>query len=308
MDTFVCSSWYHLRYPYAKREDVAFEKNVKQVDKYVGGAEHSCMHLLYARFFNMFLHDQGLVNFEEPFPSLVHQGMILAKDGSKMSKSKGNTISPDDYVDKYGSDILRLFMLFGFKYAEGGPWNDDTVAAIVRFVERVEKVVRVADPNRERPTCIPCCKVGVDPEEVLFVQANTIKSVRADLEVFSFNTAVARCMEFLNAIEKNPKRECVETLVVLLAPMIPHIAEEFWGILGHAPSIINVPFPQVNEKYLVRDEIEIAVQINSKIVGRIMVPSTATQKQVEEICAEFTVNRDVKKAVYIANRLINFII
>jgi leucyl-tRNA synthetase len=223
MDTFVCSSWYQLRYPYAKRNDIAFEKNVMRVDKYVGGAEHSCMHLLYARFFTMVLYDQGLVNFEEPFPSLVHQGMILAKDGSKMSKSKGNTITPDEYVNKYGSDILRLFMLFGFNYTEGGPWNDNTVAAIIRFVERVEKIVH-------KVTCIPCCKIGTDPEEVLFVQANTVRAVRDDLEVFSFNTAVARCMEFLNAIESISQKnfgKCLGNLPLYSTNRSPSLTDVF---------------------------------------------------------------------------------
>jgi len=295
MDTFVCSSWYYLRYPFAKRNDVPFEKTAPVVNKYIGGAEHACMHLLYARFITKFLHDQKLITFDEPFPSLVHQGMILAKDGTKMSKSKGNTVAPDDYVNKYGSDILRLFLMFGFKYTEGGPWNEDTLKTITKFTERVEKVASGSFVDKATP-------------DLLYVQANSIKSVREDLENFSFNTAVARCMELLNAIEKTPTKESVETLVLLLAPMLPHLCEEFWEMLGHTPSIFNQPYPKENEKHLTRAEVEIAVQINSKIVGRITIPSDAHEHAVTKLCAEFLAGKTVTKTVYIKNRLINFIV
>jgi len=307
MDTFVCSSWYFLRFPFAKdnTQPFTFPKNrgagghpLLPIDKYIGGAEHACGHLIYARFVNMFLHDRGLVPFKEPFPSLVHQGMILAPDGNKMSKSKGNTITPDTYVDKYGSDVLRLFMLFGFNFQDGGPWNEDTLKTVTRFTERVEIIIKKS------------ADVPEQDKEVLFTMANTIKQVRADLESFSFNTAVARCMEFLNAITaaKMVCREAVKTLVLLLAPMIPHIAEEYWEMLGGNPSVFDQEYPKPDPKYLQRDEVEIAVQINSKIVARIMTPCNATQGDVEKLCAEIIANRTVKKVVYVANRLINFII
>jgi leucyl-tRNA synthetase len=302
MDTFVCSSWYFLRYPFAKRDDIPFDRSVFQVNKYVGGAEHSCGHLIYARFINRFLYDQGLVPFAEPFPSLVHQGMILAHDGQKMSKSKGNTVSPDEYVNKYGSDILRLFMEFGFNYTEGGAWNESTLKTVTRFTTRIENVIGACVGGN----C--ALRSPTSPAELLHIQATTIKSVREDLENFSFNTAVARCMEFLNAIEKNPVRECVENLVLLIAPMMPHLAEEYWEMLGNTPSIFNHPYPEPNEKYLVKNEIEIAVQINSKIVARLVVPSNSPQGDVEKLCAQYLQGKTIKKAVYIQNRLINFIV
>ena len=302
MDTFVCSSWYFLRYPDAKNCNEPFNKKtvakMLPVDKYIGGAEHACMHLLYARFFTHFLHKKGFVPFKEPFPSLVHQGMILARDGSKMSKSKGNTITPDEYTNQYGSDILRLFMLFGYCYTDGGPWSDETLKAVVRFTERVEATIKKAVSTPEQD------------KEVLYVMANAIKAVRADLDGFSFNTAVARCMELLNAINaaKTVCKETVKTLVLLLAPMIPHIAEEYWVGLGEKPSIFNQPYPVADEKYLQRDEIEIAVQINSKIVARIKVASNAPQGDVEKACKDILAGRAVKKVVYITNRLVNFIV
>jgi len=307
MDTFVCSSWYFLRYPDAKNTTKPFEYGRSDrgagpgalfpVDKYIGGAEHACMHLLYARFINMFLYKKGLVPFKEPFPSLIHQGMILAQDGSKMSKSKGNTITPDVYVEKYGSDILRLFMLFGFNFVDGGPWNEDTLKTVTRFTERVEAVIKKSVDTPEQD------------KEVLFTMANTIKHVREDLENFAFNTAVARCMELLNAITaaKVVSRATVKTLVTLLAPMLPHIAEEYWEMLGEKPSIFDVRYPVADKKYLQRAEVEIAVQINSKIVARIMVPANAEQVAAEKLCGEYTKGLKVQKIVYVKNRLINFI-
>jgi len=304
MDTFVCSSWYFLRYQYAKRDDIPFDKNVMRADKYIGGPEHACGHLIYSRFINRFLHDKGLVPFAEPFPSLIHQGLILASDGQKMSKSKNNFIVPDDYVSKYGSDILRLFLQFSFNFIDGGPWNEDTLKTVTRFTERVEATIGKAVASQEQD------------KEVLHVQARTIKSVRADLEGFSFNTAVARCMEFLNAIisANTITKETVKTLVLLLAPMVPHIAEEYWDILGERKgkpagySIFNEDYPVADEKYLQRDEIEIAVQINSKIVARIITTNNAPQADVEKACADILAGKTVKKVVYIANRLVNFIV
>jgi len=314
MDTFVCSSWYFLRYPDANNPREAFNKKTAAhflpVDKYIGGAEHACMHLLYARFITMFLHDKGYVNFTEPFRSLIHQGMILGSDGAKMSKNKGNTRNPDTYTDKYGSDILRLFMLFGFNYTEGGPWNDDAVKSVIRFTDRIENLIK-SQTTETKP---------VD-KELLYIQHSTIKSVRADLENFSFNTAVARCMELLNAIIKSSgdTRGALKTLILLTAPMIPHIAEEFWTMLSGKPSIFDQPFPEADEYFLTRDTVEIAVQINSKIITRINIPSRAEQKEVEDICLKDekvkntlannnTEPKKIKKVIYIKNKLINFLL
>lgn len=158
LDTFVCSSWYYLRYPDNKNVSEPFSREIADrmlpVDKYVGGAEHACMHLLYARFITKALRDMGYLDFDEPFRSLTHQGMILGPDGQKMSKSKGNVISPDPYIEKYGSDVLRTYIGFGYRYTEGGPWSDDGIRAIAKWLERVEKTVvkaASADVSGERP-------------------------------------------------------------------------------------------------------------------------------------------------------------
>jgi len=301
MDTFVCSSWYFLRYPDANNAKEAFDKALVKkmlpVDKYIGGAEHACMHLLYARFITMFLKSRGHINFSEPFISLVHQGTILGTDGTKMSKSKGNTKDPSVYTKVYGDDILRLFMLFGFNYIEGGPWNDNTLKTVTRFTERIECAIKNM-------------KAGDIDKELVYIQNCTIKAVRNDLDTFSFNTAVARCMELLNAIGKSTgdTREAVRTLVLLTAPMFPHIGEEFWEMLGETPSVFDQPYPVADAKCLTRDTVEIAVQINSKIVGRMVIPSCADQKAIEKLCEKYTDGKQIKKAIYICGKLINFIV
>ncbi|MCL2228337.1 MAG: leucine--tRNA ligase [Firmicutes bacterium] len=310
MDTFVCSSWYHLRYQYNDRADVPFEKNGMAVDTYVGGAEHSCGHLLYARFIHRFLYEKGFVKNPEPFKKLIHQGMVLGPDGQKMSKSKGNVIAPENYTQKYGSDILRLYMQFGFNFTDGGPWDEKTLQSVVKFIDRIERLILSLPKN------LPG-KISDKDKDLLYVEHNAIKSVRHDLENFSFNTAVARCMELLNAISDYSKKTdatpCVvnfatRTLVLLIAPMIPHIAEEFWQMLCEKPSVFNQSFPVANEKYLVKSTVEIAVQINSKIVGRIVVPSEATQDTVTKLCKDFTNGKNPSKVIYIPGRIINFII
>jgi leucyl-tRNA synthetase len=187
--------------------------------------------------------------------------------------------------------------MFGFNYTEGGPWNDKTLQATARFTEKIE-------------TAVKNIKSGGTDKELLYVMHSTVKAVRDDLETFSFNTAVARCMELLNAIQKTQggTREAVRTLVLLTAPMFPHIAEEFWDTLGEKPSVFGQPYPTFDKKYLVRDTVEIAVQINSKIVGRIDIPSGAAQADVEKLCAKFTQGKQVKKIIYITGKLINFIV
>ena len=293
MDTFVCSSWYFLRFPFANRDDVPFEKSVQPVDMYVGGAEHSCGHLLYARFITKVLHKLGHIKFDEPFKRLIHQGMILAPDGQKMSKSKGNTISPDKYIQEFGSDVVRLYMLFGFNYTEGGPWNDGALRSTAKFITRVENLVGKITTHKE-----------TNPD-VLHVMANTIKSVREDLDNFSFNTAVARCMEFVNAISAAPvvSKESVALLTLVLAPMIPVTAQKLWEQLGHSTQIITHPYPNPNPAHLQKNTVEIAVQVNSKITSRITIPTNATQAEVEKLCGI----TGAKKVIYIPGKLINFI-
>ncbi len=318
MDTFVCSSWYFLRYPDNKNDQKAFDtdwiNNMLPVDTYVGGAEHACMHLLYARFFTMALKDMGYVSFEEPFTRLVHQGVILGPDGARMSKSRGNVISPDEYIQKYGSDVLRTYLGFGFSYMEGGPWNVDGLKAVHRFLERVERIVlRLKD-----------VKASSDEgkKEILYAQNYAIKHVSADIEAFSFNTAIARLMEFTNSLNKyldaSPDEavcaDAARALVKLIAPFAPHFAEELWEMLGEEYSVFNQPYPQCDESALVLDTIEMPLQVNGKVRGKFNVAADATKEDIEqqimstpELTALFE-GKTVRKTIIVPGRIANIVV
>ncbi len=319
LDTFVCSSWYYLRYPDNKNADKAFDSEwinkMLPVDKYIGGAEHACMHLLYARFFTKALRDMGYLNFDEPFLSLVHQGTILGSDGNKMSKSRGNVVSPDDSISKYGADVFRVYLMFGFSYVEGGPWNDNGLDSIGRFFDRVERTVgKCYEMDFEQKP------MGKAEKELNYVRNNTIKSVSADLETFSFNTALARIMEYVNALYayetevpvKNAFfKDCIKDLVLLLAPFAPHFAEELWERLGQPYSVFNQAYPVFDPKALVRDEVELAVQINSKLRARITVAASASKEEIEAAALEAVGGQlgeaKPKKIIVVPGRLVNII-
>ena len=318
MDTFVCSSWYFLRYPDNRNDKQAFDtqwiNKMLPVDKYVGGAEHACMHLLYARFFTMALCDMGYCNFEEPFTSLVHQGVILGPDGLRMSKSRGNVISPDAYIQKYGSDSLRMYLGFGFSYIEGGPWNEDGIRSVYRFLERVERtVLRLKDVQTQSDS---------GKKQLLYAQNYAIKHICADIEVFSFNTAIARLMEFVNAlikyIDDQPDKdicdEAANVLVRLIAPFAPHFAEELWEALGQPYSVFNAHYPVCNEAALVRDELEMALQINGKVRGKFVVSADSTKEDIEkqifsspELTALFE-GKAVRKMIIVPGRIANVVV
>ena len=319
LDTFVCSSWYYLRYPDNRNDKAAFDREwidkMLPVDKYIGGAEHACMHLLYARFFTKALRDMGYLDFDEPFLSLVHQGTILGSDGNKMSKSRGNVVSPDDSIAQYGADVFRVYLMFGFSYVEGGPWNDNGLDSIGRFFDRVERVVKKCyGMNFEKRAPEKAEK------ELNFVRNTTIKSVSADIETFSFNTALARIMEFVNAIyaydaavqnKSTLFNDCVKDLVLLLAPFAPHFAEELWEMLGQTYSVFDQRYPVADEKALVRDEVELAVQVNSKLRARITVAQDAAKEDIEKAALEAVAAQlgggAYKKIIIVPGRLVNII-
>lgn len=322
LDTFVCSSWYFLRYPDAHNTKKAFDSELINkmlpVDKYIGGAEHACMHLLYARFFTKALRDLGYLNFDEPFKSLVHQGTILGTDGMKMSKSRGNVVSPDDSVSRVGADAFRLYLMFGFSYVEGGPWNDNGIDSIVKFMDRVERIVNkiYGYPNGKT-------EYGREEKELNYLRHSTIKRVTDDMEVFSFNTAIARIMELVNGLvkydqlnDKNVKlmRETASDLIGLLAPLAPHFAEELNENIGNKKSIFNMPYPKYDESALVKDSYELAVQINSKVRSKIEVPSDSDDKAIVEIAMNndavkpFIDGKTVVKTIVIPKRLVNIVV
>lgn len=324
LDTFVCSSWYYLRYPDNRNSEKAFDTEwidqMLPVDKYVGGAEHAAMHLLYARFFTKALRDMGYLHFDEPFLSLVHQGTILGPDGNRMSKSKGNTISPDDYINEHGSDVFRMYLGFGFAYTDGGPWSDDGIKAISRFVGRVERLVESAAQLKSSGRRLP----GSEEKELNLIRNASIRGVSEDAEKFQFNTSIARLMELINALYKYDSAvsdkdtalylDTIKDLVKLMAPFAPHFAEEMWQKLGMGYSIFNQSWPEWDEKALVKDEVELAVQINGKIRDKIMLPSGLDKGQTEAAAlkdgkvAALLEGKTPVKIIAVPGKLINIVV
>ncbi|MGE5653270.1 MAG: leucine--tRNA ligase [Bacillota bacterium] len=325
LDTFVDSSWYFLRYPDNKNDQAAFDPNwinqLLPVDKYVGGPEHACMHLLYARFITKALRDCGYLNFGEPFKSLTHQGIILGPDGNRMSKSKGNVVSPDGYIAENGSDVFRLYLGFGFNYTEGGPWSDDGIKALARFIDRVERWI---ERSQEIRSVTGHANMGRAEKELNFVRHYAIKSITRDAEIFQFNTSIAKLMELLNALNKydqdaatknNALVESVTAdLLRLMAPFAPHFSEELWDRLGYGYSIFNEQWPQHDEKALVRDIVELAVQVNGRVRDKIEVESSASDEEVQQAALSmeslkpFLEGKTIKKVVVVKGRLVSIVV
>ena len=323
LDTFVCSSWYQFRYVDNKNDQQAFSREkvnrMCPVDKYIGGAEHAAMHLLYARFITKALRDMGHLDFDEPFRSLVHQGTILGADGQKMSKSRGNTISPDDYIIRHGSDAFRMYLGFGFAYTEGGPWNDDGVKAIVKFLARVERL-------GEEIAALPAVagwKAAEAARDLQYARHHAIRAVTTDADRFQFNTSISRMMELMNALSKyqaDPGTvqpglllDVYKDLLRLMAPFAPHFCEEMWQMLGSAQSIFLSGWPVFDPQALVRDTVEIAVQINGAVKYRLDIPTDADQTAVEQLVrddertAAALAGRSIVKIIIVRGRLANIV-
>ena len=319
MDTFVDSSWYFLRYPDARNDKEAFNKDkinkMCPIDMYVGGQEHATMHLLYARFFTKALRDMGYLNFDEPFSALIHQGMILGPDGQKMSKSKGNTVNPDTYVDKYGADVVRLFFEFAFSYTDGGPWSDAGIESMARYVKRIEALYEKAATIEDAGSQFDKREKDLD-----FVRNSTIKAITKDLEIMQFNTSLARMMEYLNAlneyvqgpVNKQFLNECLKTYVVLLAPFAPHLGEELWEQLGQTYSVYNQPWPVVDENALVKNDMIIVIQTNGKLRGQIEISKTADKDTIiaaaKDKIKDFLADKEIVKEIYVPGKLVNLVI
>lgn len=325
LDTFVCSSFYQFRYVDNKNSEKVFDKDLVNkmlpVDKYVGGPEHACGHLLYSRFITKALRDMGYLDFDEPFLSLTHQGLILGPDGVKMSKSKGNTISPDKYIKEFGADVFRMYLMFGFGYVDGGAWSDDGIKAIGKFVDRIERAIDTGicimskDLNNKN-------SLGVEEKELNYWRHFAIKGVTEDTEKLQFNTAIARLMELTNAILKyingddiNSKflKEVLVDYLKILAPFAPHFAEEKWENLGMGYSVFNQSWPKFNESALIKDEVEIAIQINGKIKSRITVAQNLDEENIKKISLNDEIvitaleGKTVRKVIVIKGRLVNIV-
>ncbi len=325
LDTFVCSSWYQFRYPDNKNSEKIFDtewiNKMLPVDKYVGGPEHAAMHLLYARFITKVLRDAGLTNVSEPFKSLVHQGLILGPDGNKMSKSKGNVISPDDYVNKYGSDVFRMYLMFGFSYVEGGPWSEEGVTSMSKFVSRLERILDTINDMKDDEGVSEYSK---EDKDLLYIFNMSLKGITYDLENMQFNTAIAKIMEITNALYKyisdtkvkNVKllKEIAVKFIQVIAPFMPHFAEEMWSRFGKEFSVFNTLYPEVEEKYLKKDEIELAVQVNGSVRYKINIAAEADEETTKKKALEneklkpYIEGKEIVKVIVIKGRIINIVV
>jgi leucyl-tRNA synthetase len=320
MDGFACSSWYFLRYADPKNENAAFDKDKAAywlpVDTYIGGAEHAVMHLLYARMWTKVMYDEGLISFNEPFLSLKNQGMILAPDGSKMSKSKGNTIQPDELIaDGYGADTIRVMELFLGPWNQAVSWSIEGMGGCYRFLQRVWTLTHGFIENQDGAKS--------DNQELTIATHKVIKKVSEDMRDMSFNTSVAALMEYVNELyrlkaEDNYSSDgwkfAVESLLQLLAPFAPHITEELWSELGHKESIHVSNWPMYDEKHLVQDVITLAVQVNGKVRAEISVAADASESDVsEQALAQENVQKYLegsspKKVIYVPGRLVSIVV
>ena len=321
MDTFMCSSWYFLRYCDAHNDKQAWSRErvdrLMPVDTYVGGAEHACMHLIYARFFVKAFRDMGYLDFDEPFLRLIHQGTILGPDGFKMSKSRGNVISPDTYIKKYGSDVFRMYLQFGFSYIEGGKWSDEGIKPLARFLDRVERLCERAIALRGEKN-----PVGKQERDLDYLRANTIKAVGNDLERFQFNTAIARMMELVNGIGKYVDGGAVngaylesvmKDLMLILAPFAPHMTEELWEQAGYPYSIFNQSWPAYDEKALQKQDVEYGVQVNGKIRARISLDASLSADEVQaaalaEPAVRNAIGEKTVRKVIVVRNIVNIVV
>jgi leucyl-tRNA synthetase len=321
MDTFICSSWYFLRYTSPRYDDNPVKNEAVNywmpVDQYIGGIEHAILHLLYSRFFTKFLKNIGIVDIDEPFKRLLTQGMVL-KDGATMSKSKGNIVSPDDIIEKYGTDTARLFILFASPPEKELEWNDQGVEGAYRFLNRVWRLVTEIEEYRIRDNP----DFTVPNSALRRITHLTIKKVTEDIERFHFNTAISAIMEFVNHLyQQKPHsdqlsafKEAINTLIILLSPFVPHIAEEMWEMAGNKGSVINEPWPTYNPEFIKSEEMTIIVQINGKVRSRVTVSADISDDDLRNTVLsdikvqEWTDNKEIKKFVIVPKKLVSIVI
>ena len=316
-DTFLDSAWYFLRYPSTEFDDRPWDpartKTWLPVTTYIGGNEHAVLHLLYSRFVTMALQELGHVHFDEPFPKLRAHGLII-KDGAKMSKSRGNVVIPDAYIQKWGADTFRMYLMFLGPFQEGGDFRETGIIGIRRFLDKVWQLTHeaaLAPGVSPGPPASP----GLPPE-VQRKQHQTIRKVTADTAALNYNTAIAAMMEYVNLVREQGagSRRAIEPLLVMLAPYAPHLAEELWAALGHERSIFTAAWPTYDEKLAAAGDVEIVVQVNGKVRGRLTVSRGATEAQVvalamtDESIKRFVDGKPVRKTVYVQDRLLNLVV
>ena len=329
MDTFLCSSWYYLRYTDAHNDKMPFDKELNNywgpVDQYIGGIEHAILHLLYSRFFVKVLRDAGLVDYDEPFSNLLTQGMVI-KDGAKMSKSLGNVVSPEEILSKYGADTARLFILFAAPPERELEWSDQGVEGSFRFLNRIWRIVRgFEDVLAQKVTEYDHSNLTEADKDLRRVLHSSIKKVTSDIETrFNFNTAISTMMELVNALYaykeavKEPNAgliyEAISDLIKMMSPFVPHITEELWrGAIDANSSVHEQSWPECDEEALKVDNVEIVLQVNGKVRGRLTVPAEATKEELEKIAmADANVqahigDATVRKVICVPGRLVNIV-
>lgn len=329
MDTFLCSSWYYLRYTDAHNDKMPFDKELNNywgpVDQYIGGIEHAILHLLYSRFFVKVLRDAGLVDYDEPFSNLLTQGMVI-KDGAKMSKSLGNVVSPEEILSKYGADTARLFILFAAPPERELEWSDQGVEGSFRFLNRIWRIVQAFEAVlTQNVTEYDHSNLSEADKDLRRVLHSSIKKVTNDIETrFNFNTAISTMMELVNALyaykeaAKEPNAgliyEAISDLIKMMSPFVPHITEELWrGAIDANSSVHEQSWPECDEEALKVDNVEIVLQVNGKVRGRLTVPAEATKEELEKIAmADANVqahigDATVRKVICVPGRLVNIV-
>ena len=325
MDTFVDSSWYYMRYADNKNEEAPFDADVVNnwlpVDQYIGGVEHAILHLLYARWFTKAFNKLGWTNHVEPFKNLLTQGMVLM-DGSKMSKSKGNTVSPVELVENYGADTARLFILFAAPPERDLEWSEQGVEGCFKFLNRVYRLVDELAPVTKLDHEFG--NLTKADKDMRAKTNNTLKKVTEDLnDRFGFNTAIAALMELINDLYKYKElddrndaviKEAIEAVVVILAPFAPHLGEELWLMIGKEASVFDIAWPEYDKSAIQLDEVEIIVQVNGKVRNKINAPVGIDQEAMKDLALndekikEFIEDKDVVKVIAIPSKLVNIVV
>ena len=305
-DTFLDSAWYFLRYPSVGHDDVPFEESITKkwlpVNSYIGGNEHAVLHLLYSRFITMVLHDAGMLEFEEPFTKFRAHGHII-REGAKMSKTQGNIVNPDEYIEHWGADAFRTYLMFLGPYEQGGDFRDASISGARRFLDRlfasVHGMSTAATPD----------------QSVMRKLHQTIRKVSEDIPRLSYNTAVAAMMEYMNALrkgERTPHRDEVVPLIPLVSPFAPHIAEELWEQTGGNGSVFDSAWPQFDPSLAAEDSIELVVQVNGRVRSRITVDRDITEEAAvvaalaDPVVAKFVAGAP-KKIIFVPGRLLNIV-
>ena len=313
MPQWAGSCWYYLRFLDPKNAQQLIEPSKERywmpVDLYIGGSEHAVLHLLYSRFWHKVLYDIGVVTTPEPFKKLVHQGIVLGEDNQKMSKSRGNVVNPDEMIDRFGADAVRLYEMFMGPLEAMKPWSTRGVEGVTRFLDRVWRMI----VNEEGRLSAGVVSSVAAPEHQRILH-QTIKKVTEDIEHLRFNTAISQMMVFTNEVTKLEQRprSLIEPFVLVLSPFAPHLAEELWALLGHQPSVSRQPWPAFDPALTVSDRLTIPIQINGKLRGKIEVGTDVGRQEVEasarQEAAEWLQGKELKKIIYVEKKLINFVV